>query len=307
MQERIVILKLNEERDEYTLTKQIPKDMKADIFKRIGSEFDKSQGMMSKEIIRGLNPELEKVYLPNLIGVAAESTDFPAKARDFWADYVITPTSKGLRLNIAMEERVTKDLDENGNPKKLMVPVNPDDYMRYQFALQSSKVAKTPEELENKSFFDFTLEDLGSVREKELADFEATDKATFIYAKLTSKFADNVDKIDWILEMTKEEGTFFDTDLGEVEKKMMFKQLADKRPNKLITLSEDKDLEDKAFLNRALTYLVITKEGNDYYYLNENMGSEEKGALSWLKKPEKSGSVAAIKSKLAQIIKDKKQ
>lgn len=300
MSERIVVLKLNEERVEYTMTKQIPKTMRDEIYKRIGSEFDKSNGMKSKEIIRGLNKELEKMFLPNLIGISEESLEFPKKAMDFWADYTITPTREGLKLNISMEDFKRKD------GTIIQVPVNPDDYMQYMFAMQSSKVAKTPDEIENKGFFDFILEDLTEVREREISEFEAQDKATVIYARLTTKFDDNINKINWILEMTKED-SFFDADIEVVDKKIALRKLANKRPNDFIKLNEDPELENKAFLSAALSAQILTKEGNDYFYLNENIGSEERGALSWLKKPEKNGMVAVIKAKLEQIVKDKKQ
>lgn len=303
MKEHIVVLKLNEERVEYTMTKQLPKELRDDVFKRIGSEFDQSQGTKSKEIIRGLPPRLERIYLPNLIGAAADSQDFPNKARDFWADYTITPSREGIKLNIATETRTVKinDIDQ-----QVEVPVNVDDYMQYTFARQSSKVASEPDELNNIGFYDFILEDLSEVRNREVAEFEAKDKATLIYARLTSKMDVSINKINFILELTKE-SSFFDTDMEELDKKMLLRKLAETKPDKLIQLNDDEDLENKAFLSAALAYSIIVKEGNDYYYLNENMGSEERGALSWVKKPEKNGMVAAIKSKLAEQIKNKKQ
>lgn len=301
MTERIVVLKLNEDRDEYTMTKQIPKEMREECFKRIGSEYLRVNGRSTQDVIRGLKPEQEKIFLPALLGVAPDSTDFPLRAKDYWADYYITPTREGLRLNIATEIRKDKD----GNDVEC--PVDPDAYMKYLFAKQSSKVASSPEDLENKSFFDFTLEDLSIIKTKELGMFHDQEKAMIIYSRLVSKFEEKVDQINWILEMTKPDGEFYDSEMDSVEKRMLLKALVDKRPKKLIELSEDKDLEDKAFLAKALAYLEITKEGNDYYYLNENMGTEERGALAWVRKPEKSGSVMQIKSRLQEKIRGKKQ
>lgn len=301
MSERIVILKLNEDRDEYTMTKQIPKEMRDECFKRVGSEFLKVQGKSTQDVIRGLNAEQEKIFLPTMLGVAPDALDFPKAAKDFWADYFITPTREGLRLNIAMEIRK----DKNGN--EVSVPVNPEDFMKYMFAKQSSKVASSPEDLENKSFFDFTLEDLSVVKDKEVSLFLDQERATIIYSRLASKFEESQDKIDWILEMTKEDGSFYDPDMESTEKRMLLKKLSDKRPKRMIELAEDKDLQDKAFLSKALAYLEITKEGNDYFYLSENIGTEERGALAWLRKAEKSGSVAQIKARLDEKTKNKKQ
>lgn len=301
---RTAVLRLNEERVEYTMTKQLPKDMRDEVYKRVGSEFDKSQGLTSKAIIRGLNEDQEKVYLPNLIGISATNQEFPKRAMDFWADYTITPTKKGLLLNISTEEKEVSMPD--GSKKIIDVPVNIDDYMMYMFAKQSSKVASNPDDLDNAGHFDFILEDLTKVRERELSEFEARDSATLIYARLTSKFESNMTKIDWILEMTKED-TFYDPDIDMIDKKIALRKLTDDRPGELIKLSDDVDLELKAFLSSLLSHSIITLEGNDYFYLNERMGSEEKGGLAYIKRVDKSGAVAAMKSKLSQAIQDRKR
>lgn len=300
MKEKIVVLRLNEDRVEYTMTKQLPKEMRDEAVKKIGSEFDKSRGLKSKDIIRGLDRELERVILPNLIGTSPEDMDFPKKAMDFWADYTITPTREGLRLNIAMEDFTKKD------GTIIQIPVNQDDYMQYQFAMQSSKVAKTPEEIKNRGWYDFILEDLTEARERELAEFDAQDKATVEYARLSTKFEANMSKINWILEMTKED-TFYDDAIDIIDKKIALKNLAEKRPNEFLRVANDPDLELKAFMSAALAAGILTLEGNNYFYLNEDIGSEERGAISWLKKPEKSGAVAAMRAKLEQNVRNRKQ
>lgn len=306
--EKIAILRLNEDRSEYTMTKQIPKDMRNEIFKRVGSQFDSSKGTSSTEIIRGLTPELEKYFLPKIIGMSSDNALFEERARDYWADFVITPTSKGLRFNIGTHIVKQKVKQEDGSitENDLEVPDNLDDYMRYHFALQSDKVASRPDQLDNAGHYDFILEDLSEVRQREVSEFEMVDQATTIYARLSNKFAENIDKIDWILEMTKE-NTFYDSGIDTIDKKIELKKLADGKPTIFIKLAGDPELELKAFLSSALSNLVISKEGNNYFYLSEDMGSEEKGALAWLKRPEKSGAVAAIKAKLEAKVKDRKQ
>lgn len=296
--ERIVLLKLNENKDEYSRQHQIPKNMREEVSRKVGSEFDKSNGMTSRDLIRGLDPLQERVFLPKLIGISANHHDFADRAKDYWSDFTIIPTVKGLKLNIATNEQ---EIDG----EVVDVPVNLDDYMIYKFAMASSKVAKGAE-LDNLSFYDFYLEDLTEVKAKQEKDFDAKKRATIDFAKLVSKFDDNESKINWLLELTKEPGVFFTDNISKADKEMQLYDLAEKRPVLFNSLLSDKDIEIKAFISKALTYLVLTKEGNDYFYMDENLGSE-KAAIAWFTKPEKSGSVAAIKSKVEHLSQTTKQ
>lgn len=297
--ERIVLLKLNENKDEYSRQHQIPKNMRSEVSRKIGSEFDKSNGMTSRDLIRGLSATQERIYLPKLIGISANHQEFADRAKDYWSDFTIIPTVKGLRLNIA-----TNSQEIDG--ETVEVPVNLDDYMVYKFAMSSSKVAKTPEELDNLSFYDFYLEDLSEVKAKQEKDFDAKKRAAISFARIASKFEDNETKINWLLELTKEEGVFFDEAMPRVDKEMQLYDLADKRPVLFNAYLDDKNIEHKALLTKAITYLVVVKEGNDYFYDSENLGSET-AAISWLTNPVKSAQVAAMKSRLEQLASNAKK
>ena len=74
--EQIVVLKLNDKLKNPVL----PKELESDTVKRIGSEFKRG----TRDCIRGLNPVEERVHLPSLIGVSADSIEFNRKVQDFW-------------------------------------------------------------------------------------------------------------------------------------------------------------------------------------------------------------------------------
>ena len=196
---------------------------------------------------------------------------------------------------------------EDGTTYTVEVPENLEDYMAYQFAMKSSRVAKTEDELQNNSFYHFILEDESKMKQKEKDSHSINKRATIAYARLASKLEENISKIDWILEMTKEERSIYDESITSEEKDMLLMKLSDTKPEVFIQLVEDERLEDKALLAKAVSLGILTMEGNDYYYLNENIGTEEKGAIAWLHKPEKSASVAAVKSKIELAKKDKRK
>src|SRR6478752_2500573 len=172
--EKIVLLKLNGGR----LVPTLPKEMQKERLRPLESEFKEG----TRDLIRGFDPVVERIVLPNLIGLQANEPNFAIKARDFWADFSIKPTEEGLKLNIATEKKV-HGKDEDGKDLLIDMPVNPNDYMAYQIAMQSSRVAKTPEQLEDLGMFDFYLIDLEEQKKKEEENFDLIDKADQVYTK----------------------------------------------------------------------------------------------------------------------------
>lgn len=290
----IVLLKLNDKRDVFST---VPKGMRDEIVKKIGSEF----APKSRDTIRGLNPQQEKAYLPQVIGLQPTDPQFPNKTRDFWADYTIQPTPEGIRLNIA----TTKGVDDEG--KDIIIPESIEDYMVYQFAMKSSKVAKTDHELSNLSMYDFYLEDLSKIKRREESEYETREKADIAYSKFVTKMETSMDKVNLILEMMKEKGTYFDIDIEEVDKKIMLRKHKEKEPRAFLALVDDPALEQKAFISECISYLVLTKEGNDIFNQDENIGSMDLAAIAWLKKAENSTKIAAIKARLQSAKENKKQ
>lgn len=305
--EKIVLLKLNDKRDVFTT---VPKSMQNEVSKSIGSEFAKG----SRDTIRGLTHLQERVYLPNILGVQTNDPNFPLKAKDFWSDFTITPTVEGLRLNIAttkskVSTKVTKEGIEVDEIIEIDTPVDWDSYIVYNFAMKSSRVAKTKEERTNIGMYDFYLVDLAEEQDKKVSDFEVKDKADGIYVRLTidTKWEQNEDKINWILEVMKDKKKFIDVEsMDKTEKKMSLSQHKETNPREFISVVEDDNLEHKAFLNKCLSNRVILKEGNNYFNQDENIGSDAT-VSSWFKSPVNSAKVLQLKSRLDKVIQDKRQ
>ncbi len=293
--EKIVVLKLNDKRHLPTL----PKSMQMDNVRKLESEFKPK----SRDIIRGLSPELERLVLPEYLGVQPHDITFATKTKDFWADFSVQPTAEGLRLNIAMEKKKIKG--DDGEFREIDFPVNPEDYWVYQIAMQSRKVAKTSDELSSLSNYDFYIEDLTAVEAKKRTEYEATEKADIEYAKIVATFDENQTKVDWILELLRPKDVFVDVEsLEPISKKMMLRKYKEEQPLKFVNTLEDKDLETKAHVIKCATHGILVKEGNDYFYGDENIGSG-KVVISWFKKPENSTKVLAIQAKLKAAIETK--
>ena len=283
--EKIVILKLNTKKKSPVLAKEL----EPDVIKRIGSEFKRG----TRDCIRGLNPIQERVILPNHLGTSAESVNFSQLTRDFWADFSIEPTADGLRLNVATE---TKSVKINDKTEEIEIPVNEIDYMMYTFAKQSSRVAKTKDELENPDTFDFLLINLHEQEQMEREKFSVTKEANVKYARLVSKEG-NDEVLDAVIRNIKELTEPYDASMPRLNKEMFLDELKTRDVVKFIKVVNDSQLQTKALLRQALEASEISLEGSHYFLNEENIGTE-KSALSFLENPANSAKVATLKARL---------
>lgn len=295
MLEQIVILKLNGGK----LIPTLPKNMQEEKLRPLESEFK----VGTRDLIRGFNPELERIILPNLIGLQSHEVNFAQKAREFWADFSVKPDEEGMRLNITTETKIVKGTGTDVDIE-IDFPVNPEDYMVYQIALQSSRVATTPEDMANLSEFDFYLVNLAEQKQKEVEDFAIIEKADLVYTQLInpSSIEENTDKINWVVELLRDKGEAMDVETAPMlDKKMLLRKVKDANPKKFVSTVEDKSLATKALILQMETYGVIVKEGNEYFDGDVNIGAP-KVAVAWFSKAENSGKVLALRARLKQAV-----
>lgn len=285
----IVILKVNDKRQRFN---NIPKSLKQEVTNKISSEWKPN----SKDVKRGLTAKQEILAMPNIIGVQPNDASWVTKVRDFWADFSILPTVKGLELDISTRKVKTGNGDE-----EIDYPNNVEDYMTYMIAMQSSRVAKTLEEMDNAENFEFILIDKSEENKKQLSEFEIISKADIKYSKLIVKFEENESVVDWVLELLRDKNDDQVYTMTSSEKQMMLRKKKEKNPLRFLSIVEDKDLENKALIAKLLTFSILNKEGNDYYFLDEKIGSEI-AMIAYLKDSTKSTNVGKMKSQLESKI-----
>lgn len=295
--EKIVLLKLNDNKNIPTL----PKSMQGD--KKVALESEFREG--TRDLIRGFDPVLERIILPNMLGLQATDINFPNRAKEYWADFSVIPSKEGIKLNIATEKKDTGEKDENGKAIQVDYPVNAEDFMTYQIAMQSSRVAKTKEDIANLSIFDFYLVDMEEEKAKEASNFDLLEQGDMVYAKLVNEesIEANEEKINCVVEMLRDktESAIDVESASMLEKKMLLRKARDKDPKLFVTTVEDPYLATKAMIRRMHAYGVISKEGNDYYDGEVNIGAG-KVVIGWFTKAENSGKVLALQSRLKQAI-----
>ena len=264
----------------------------------ITSEFKKVDGRITREIIRGLKTnEQEQYLLPTILSMKPNDNNWQKAVEEFWAEYSIKVlVEKTKILNIVTHtEKVTLI---GGQETVLEVPENLHDYMDYNFAMQSSRVAKNDDDKANSDLFDFFLDDLSKIKKEELDLLKEKDLADINYVELLQSKKN--EKIDWLLEKLKEPEENF-THASTDDKQLALRKIKEVNPTAFNRESSNPDLEYEAELYKMLQFNIVTLEGNTVMDGNINIGQFYKEAVAYLKDGTKSEHVLKLKERLKSL------
>jgi len=233
--------------------------------------------------LRGLNSKEEKEILAEYLGMDPEEKDFPRIAREFWADIRIEVPSDGKTLNITVENDV---------------PVNPYDYMVYRFAKIHPHVGKNLDDMLSDSRKMFYIHDFDEAIAKTNAKVNFKKKA---YGELI-KIGEDEDKLNRILRLLTDSDPEY---MSIKEKQNYIDQLIENDPVKFVTTATDKDLELRSTIAEMVTASVLSKIGNQYWFIDEKIGDDEDEAVKFFKDKKRSGDVLRMKAKLEEAKRNK--
>ena len=273
----------------------LPKELREDTGK-IESQFKMVDGQSTTAIIRGLSTLQERLFATDLINKNPKDPNFDEAMTLYWADFSVeVKEKKGLTLDASyrLEKRVI-----DGNEYEVEVPVNLFQYIKANFAKQSSRVAFREEDVANSYLFDFIMNDLSEVKKAETQLFKIRNRAGAYYSELIANYNQGLpnEKIEYLVEILKEPRENFAS--ASIEDKLIFLETKkNNNPEAFIATFTDKNLEAKALLYQAARAGIITIEGNTYFYIDENMGVEAE-AINFINDATKSGYVSKIKAGL---------
>jgi hypothetical protein len=231
---------------------KFPSELKTDIKRKIGSTFVSD----TKDVLRGLNKDEEKLYLPDIIGVQPTSEQWNAAVRDYWLNYTIDVPEKGKELIIGK--------DENGTP------INLPDYIAYNFANKHVDVASTDEQLQNKEAFPYYMIDSAKEEAIKVSKFELGVRADKAYVSLFSE--DKANKARWVYDLIRDKDQPISPSADDLM--MLLKEIKDTKPALFVNTMKDKDIETKFLINQFIRSGVLTKEGNSYFDGDKLLGNE---------------------------------
>lgn len=252
------------------------KSIRDEVIKKIGSQWRKGG---TKDIIRGLSPDEEREYLPNIIGINPSSNEWNGAVKDYWANFTLEiPASENIILEVGFEKVSGK-----------ITPINIDNYIKYNFCLEHSRVATSEEQLENISTFSFYIKDRNKVKKENEIKHLITKKAELFYVKLTSsttkESASKIEELIRVLSIEAKEDYVDVFKLSTIEKEVKLKEYRDKDPQKFINLCEDPTLSDQAVISKGLATGLISIEGESYFMGELRIGSTRKEAIGWFSNP----------------------
>lgn len=283
----------------YPKSNMLPKDKAAqqirdEVVQKISPGWKKG----TRDVNRGLTREEELIYLPTLIGVKADSNDWENKVKLFWFDFSVVVPSKGVEIEAGF--KLKKGSDNQAEPIDVL------GYISYNVAIGHSKVAKEGDD--NPAVYDFKIIDMAKQAIDDESRFAALELAERAYHKLSqeSEKVESYKKIiDYILELKG--GPDFKGmnvyGLTELQKKMELKKFVDKYPTQFRELANDKQLETKALLRRAVKFGRVLHEGTSYIYNGKLIGNSDVAAVAWLDDPNNNDDKTFIISALNEYIK----
>lgn len=261
----------------------LPKDpgaqfIRDEVTKKIGSTWKAG----TRDIIRGLSKQEEEFYLPRLLGVKLDSEQWNDRVLQYWADFTVEiPNGAGKELEAGFKEVVIQG-------KKVVEPINIDDYIKFNFCKEHSSVATEPHQLDNISLYTYYMVDTQKEEEQREQEFtlrQEIDKA-FIKLIQATDSASSL-KIDWILETAGgENGSGMSIKgLTPIQKQMELEKLKNRNLSRFGEIVKDSHLQTKALIRRAIDVGALTQEGNSFFLDSKVIGSNLMQAVAHLEAP----------------------
>jgi hypothetical protein len=216
-----------------------------------------SPGFRGSRILTGIDSLEQQMYLPEYLGISAQSQDFQSAVEDFFVNFSFNVPYHGIEIETG--------LDDNGKPIELL------DYILGKMVIDDRNVA-TGDDIENAHFFSFKLIDLEEKEKALEASHALIKKAVIAYTALIQE-ADVENKLQQICvlfrkKIDKSVVEIYKMKTSELERGA--KIVAETLPDKFIATLSDKDLKLKSVIATALDLNIITNSG-DAYFIGEDL------------------------------------
>jgi hypothetical protein len=266
---------------------------------QISSQFVNSTGAIS----RGLDTNQERYYASKLINKNPKDIGYDEAMTMYWADFTINiPKVGGIKLDASYS---MQDVKVDNEIVSMAVPVNLHDYIKANFAKQSSRVAFTEDDKASSDLFDFIMTDLSIEKRIEDSTFKLKLEADTNYVELIGKCSEaDHSKIDWMLDLLKEPNELF-YNATYIDKCKRLNAIKDSKPASFVSIYADKKLEIKSLLFRLKQSAIVTVEGKAIFFGDEVLGATDEEALLYLADQTRGGMVNKMKAQLSEITKVK--
>lgn len=277
---------------QFSMLPKEAKQIRDEVIKKVGSQWKDG----TRDIIRGLSPEEEVAYLPKILGLKPEHDDWETRVKEFWADFSIAvPAREEIEIEAGFK------LKRNSTSEA--EPIDVLGYMQYNFCKANSKVAAEHED--NPSLYTFKLIDTAANLVEQEAIFSLRKEVDMAFYRLTRSIDQQERlKIDWILETRGgEKGLGMNIlNMTNIQKEMELEKIKNKDPEGFKTLLDDKRLETKALVRKAITYRLMENDNGVHIYNGNVIGNTLENAIAWIDDPNNSTSKIALVEKIKSYL-----
>lgn len=268
-----------------TINSTLPDQFLMDATKKIGGSLTKSGS-----ILKGIDFEEEKKFLPRILGLPYSHVDFMTQSNNWYNKMNIPVPELGIELEVGVKE----DLSDEKVPFE---PINLENWLKYKYAISHREVASSKQDVYSDPNYVYYIEDT----DKEVMNTNSNVKEKQAAYKEFIKISEDETKVDLVLRVLapkNDERISSFKSLSPKEKENKLSTYLEKNPKLFFEVCIDKDLELKAEIESMVDSMVITKVGNSFIYGSEPLGDDIEQVIAKLKAPSQSELYTILKAKL---------
>lgn len=270
-----------------------------------------------KSVLRGLDYEEEKLYLPDIIGVSPQSVDWTRAVQNYWNDISVPVPADGetssklqgriIEFTIEFKEKSKKEEFEkllNFEKKAEVIAKHGkvidgiDDYVLFRYCLVYGRVANSYEDVGKSPKIRFYLYSPRTETMLEHKRFNARTKARKAFIDML----EDEKMINAMLLIFNQDLTLYPT---LEDKHLALEVFIEEQPENFLRECTDTNLTLKAFIKRAVEKQVLYNPPNTQsYYYGENkeicLGNTLEDTILYLKSTDDTRKeiVSAIKARV---------
>ncbi len=264
---------------------KLPQELYDDSTRKIGAQLLSGT---NGAVLRGLTPEEEEKYLPEILGVGANEPGFRKAKEDYWNEFSISVPATRKSTDGRGEEQGGVELEigttDSGEPYNL------EDWIKWRTLLKHTEVANTVEEMEASDQYFYYISDPLAKQQKTIDEAALGRKAGREFYKLE----DNLAKQAMLLRVLGVDTRYVPEPLIPVE----LENLVKKRPQDFLDKLADKNLDTKALIEELLAYEILNKQVNSTYHDDVLLGNSLDDTVKYLQNPANSKLLTTLKARL---------
>lgn len=230
-----------------------------------------------------ITQEEEKEYMPSIVGISSTHMEWDKMLNEYWANLLVDIPYDGKCLEVGLVH-----LSES-----VQKPINVFEWLLYKYCLKYPQVANDMSLVGMSTKIRFYLFKESEARQAALDVKKLKDKAIL----LRFKMEEDTEAMQSVIILS---GNPLPKAIHEQQ--LLLSQIAESDPAKFVALGKDKDLLEKAFVERLIRAGLMIRPLNStlVIYDNNQIGNNLNEAKEWLKQPQNSQVLLALRQQLIE-------